>query len=40
MRVVAIPNPSYPPDDEALALADLAIRSLDELTPEIVAGSA
>ena len=36
MRVIAIPNPSYPPDDEALALADVTIRSLDELTPELV----
>ncbi len=32
MRVVAIPNASYPPDDEALALADAVVRSLDELT--------
>ena len=32
MRVVAIPNASYPPDDEALALADTVARSLDELT--------
>ena len=32
MRVVAIPNASYPPDDEALALADTVVRSLDELT--------
>ncbi len=36
MRVVAIPNPSYPPDDEALALADLTIGSLDELTVAVV----
>jgi HAD superfamily hydrolase (TIGR01509 family) len=36
MRVIAIPNPSYPPDDEALALADVTIRSLDELKPELV----
>jgi HAD superfamily hydrolase (TIGR01509 family) len=36
MRVVAIPNPSYPPDDEALALADVTIRSLAELTPDVV----
>lgn len=36
MRVIAIPNPSYPPDEESLAHADLAIRSLDELTPELV----
>ena len=32
MRVVAIPNPSYPPGDDALALADVTIGSLDELT--------
>ena len=41
MRVIAIPNPSYPPDAEALAQADVVIRTLDELTPELVAsGSA
>jgi HAD superfamily hydrolase (TIGR01509 family) len=34
MRVIAIPNPTYPPDDEALALADVALQSLAELTPE------
>ncbi len=38
MRVVAIPNPSYPPDEEALAAADAVIRSLDDLTPEVLAG--
>jgi HAD superfamily hydrolase (TIGR01509 family) len=32
MRVVAIPNASYPPDDEALALADAVVDSLYELT--------
>jgi HAD superfamily hydrolase (TIGR01509 family) len=37
MRVVAIPNGSYPPDDEALAAADVVLRSLAELTPEAVA---
>jgi HAD superfamily hydrolase (TIGR01509 family) len=31
MRVVAIPNASYPPDDEALALADVVLRSLTDL---------
>ena len=36
MRVIAIPNPSYPPDDEALAQADVTIRALDEQTPELV----
>ncbi len=38
MRVVAIPNASYPPDEEALALADVTIRSLDELTVDVVSG--
>jgi len=38
MRVVAIPNASYPPDEEALTLADVAIRSLDELTVDVVSG--
>jgi HAD superfamily hydrolase (TIGR01509 family) len=37
MRVIAIPNPSYPPDEDSLAQADATIRSLDELTPELVA---
>jgi HAD superfamily hydrolase (TIGR01509 family) len=37
MHVVAIPNPSYPPDAEALAAADVTIRSLAELTPALLA---
>jgi hypothetical protein len=32
--VVAIPNPSFPPGDEALAQADLVLGSLEELTPD------
>jgi HAD superfamily hydrolase (TIGR01509 family) len=36
MRVIVLPNPSYPPDEAALALADVTIRSLDELTPVLV----
>ena len=36
MRVLAIPNPTYPPDDEALANADVALNSLSGLTPEAV----
>jgi HAD superfamily hydrolase (TIGR01509 family) len=32
MRVVAIPNASYPPDEEALRLADAVVDSLEELT--------
>jgi HAD superfamily hydrolase (TIGR01509 family) len=35
MFVVAIPNPSYPPDEEALAAADDVLRSIDELQPEL-----
>jgi HAD superfamily hydrolase (TIGR01509 family) len=37
MRVLAIPNPQYPPEDDALALADEVLRSIAELTPERVA---
>ncbi len=40
MRVVAIPNPTYPPGDDALAHADVVLASLAELSPEVVAGSA
>jgi HAD superfamily hydrolase (TIGR01509 family) len=36
MRVLAIPNPQYPPHDEALAAADEVLGSLAELTPEAV----
>jgi HAD superfamily hydrolase (TIGR01509 family) len=38
MRVVAIPNRSFPPDDEVLASADVVLRSLDELTPTAIEG--
>jgi HAD superfamily hydrolase (TIGR01509 family) len=38
MRVLAVPNPTYPPDEEALAQADVVLRSLSELTPERVDG--
>jgi HAD superfamily hydrolase (TIGR01509 family) len=34
MRVIAIPNPSYPPDDESLAQADVTLGSLADLTRE------
>jgi HAD superfamily hydrolase (TIGR01509 family) len=36
LRVVAIPNSTYPPDDEALALADAVVGSLDELTADVL----
>jgi len=38
MRVLAIPNASYPPDEEALALADAVVDSLDELTVAVLQG--
>jgi HAD superfamily hydrolase (TIGR01509 family) len=38
MRVVAIPNPHFPPDETTLAQADLVLRSIDELTPERIEG--
>jgi HAD superfamily hydrolase (TIGR01509 family) len=36
MRVLAIPNLRYPPPDDALALADVVLGSIDELVPEVV----
>ena len=36
MRVLAFPNAHYPPAPDALALADVVVRSLAELTPELV----
>jgi HAD superfamily hydrolase (TIGR01509 family) len=36
MTVVAIPNPHFPPAPDALALAAIVLRDLDELTPEVV----
>jgi HAD superfamily hydrolase (TIGR01509 family) len=36
MRVLAIPNPVYPPAEDALALADDVVASIGQLTPERV----
>ena len=38
LRVVAIPNLHFPPDAESLALADVVLASIGELTVEVVAG--
>jgi HAD superfamily hydrolase (TIGR01509 family) len=38
MRVLALPNPHFPPDDEALGLAATVLAGLDGLTPEAVDG--
>jgi HAD superfamily hydrolase (TIGR01509 family) len=40
MRVIAIPNRRYPPGEEALAEADVVLRSISELTPAVVEGDA
>ncbi len=36
MRVIATPNPRYPPGDDALAEADVVLESIRELTVEVV----
>ena len=36
MRVVAVPNPRYPPAEDALAAADIVLPSVDALTPAAV----
>jgi HAD superfamily hydrolase (TIGR01509 family) len=38
MRVLAVPNPHFPPDDEALRQADVVLGAVSELTPELVLG--
>jgi HAD superfamily hydrolase (TIGR01509 family) len=36
MRVIAVPNPRYPPEEAALAAADAVLRAIDELGPDVV----
>ena len=36
MRVIAIPNPHFPPSEDALGRADLVLSSLTQLTPNSV----
>jgi HAD superfamily hydrolase (TIGR01509 family) len=38
MRVVAVPNPHFPPDEDALARADVVVDTVGELTPEVLSG--
>jgi hypothetical protein len=38
MKVVAIPNAHFPPDEESMSLADVIVPSLAQLTPEVVEG--
>ena len=39
MRVLAVPNPRYPPDEEALAAADVVLETIDELDAATVEGA-
>jgi HAD superfamily hydrolase (TIGR01509 family) len=36
MKVIAIPNPHFPPDEESLAHADVVLPTLAQLTPAVV----
>jgi beta-phosphoglucomutase-like phosphatase (HAD superfamily) len=36
MAVIAVPNPHYPPDRDALALAAATVQGVHEVTPELV----
>jgi len=38
MRVIAIPNPRFPPPEEVLAEAAVVLGGIEELSPEVVAG--
>jgi HAD superfamily hydrolase (TIGR01509 family) len=38
MAVIAVPNREFPPDEDALGLADLEIESLEQLTPAAIEG--
>lgn len=38
MAVVAVPNPTYPPAPDSLALARARVASVRDVTPELVAG--
>lgn len=36
LAVIAVPNPHYPPDEEALGLAQVTLATLEELSPAVV----
>ena len=38
MRVIAIPNPRFPPPADVLAEADVVLDGIEKLSPEVVAG--
>jgi HAD superfamily hydrolase (TIGR01509 family) len=39
MLIVAIPNRAFPPPDDVLALADVVLDSIKQLTPEVLLGA-
>jgi HAD superfamily hydrolase (TIGR01509 family) len=36
LRVIAVPNPAFPPDEDALALASAVVGSLDKISVQLV----
>jgi HAD superfamily hydrolase (TIGR01509 family) len=38
MTTIAIPNPAFPPGDDALVAADVVIDSVNDLTPDLIEG--
>jgi HAD superfamily hydrolase (TIGR01509 family) len=38
LKIVAIPNLEFPPDPDALELADVVLESIDDLTADVVSG--
>jgi beta-phosphoglucomutase-like phosphatase (HAD superfamily) len=40
LGVIAVPNMAFPPDDNALMLAGVVARSLDEISPQLVVAAA
>ena len=40
MLVIAVPNREFPPGDDALALADVVVESVGELTPDVIEDAA
>ena len=40
MPVIAVPNPHYPPAEDALALAAVTVAGVAEITPALVESAA
>jgi hypothetical protein len=36
MAVIAVPNPHYPPEADALELADVAVAAIAEVDPALI----